>query len=114
MKRFKKNKLAIFGLSVIAFFALIAVFAPFLSPYDPFEIVEDETLPPSLRHPFGTDDIGRDVFSRAVFGARISLTVGLVAVTISILIGTLFGSLAGYFGGLVDGIIMRLVENRYC
>jgi peptide/nickel transport system permease protein len=105
-----KNKLAIFGLSMLAFFVLVAIFAPVIAPYDPDEIIETETLPPSFKHPFGTDDLGRDIFSRAVYGSRISLTVGLVAVSISILIGTIMGSTAGYFGGLVDGFIMRFVD----
>lgn len=106
----RKNKLAIFGLLVLVFFVLVAIFAPVIAPYDPDEIVEDETLPPSWKHLFGTDDLGRDIFSRAVFGARISLTVGIVAVSIAILIGTLMGATAGYFGGLIDGFIMRFVD----
>jgi peptide/nickel transport system permease protein len=105
-----KNKLAIFGISVLSFFILIAVFAPVIAPYDPDEIVESDTLPPSFQHLFGTDDLGRDIFSRAVYGARISLTVGIVAVTIAILIGTLMGAVAGWFGGWVDGTIMRFVD----
>jgi len=109
-----KNKLAIFGLSVLAFFVLVAIFAPVIAPYNPDEIVAQETLPPSFEHPFGTDDLGRDIFSRAVFGARISLTVGMVAVSISILIGTLLGAIAGYFGGLTDGFIMRFVDVMLC
>jgi peptide/nickel transport system permease protein len=110
MRHFIKNKLAIFGLSILVFFVLVAIFAPVIAPYNPNEIIESETLPPSFKHPFGTDDLGRDVFSRAVYGARISLTVGLVAVSISILIGTLMGSTAGYFGGLADSFIMRFVD----
>jgi len=105
-----KNKFAIFGLSILSLFILVAIFAPIVAPYDPDEMVESETLPPSFAHPFGTDDLGRDIFSRAVYGARISLTVGIVAVTIAILIGTLMGSTAGYFGGLTDGVIMRFVD----
>jgi len=106
----RKNRFAIFGFSVLVFFILVAIFAPFIAPYDPDEIVEDETLPPSAKHFFGTDDLGRDIFSRAVFGARISLTVGIVAVSIAILIGTLMGAVAGWFGGWVDGIVMRFVD----
>jgi len=109
MKLFN-NKLTVFGLSVLAFFVLVAIFAPVIAPYDPGAIVESDTLAPSFAHPFGTDDLGRDIFSRAVYGARISLTVGLVAVTISILIGTIFGATAGFFGGWVDGIVMRFVD----
>ncbi|MFC1571095.1 oligopeptide ABC transporter permease [Candidatus Margulisiibacteriota bacterium] len=105
-----KNKLAIFGLCVLGFFVLVAIFAPIIAPYDPGEIAEYDVLAPSFKHPFGTDDLGRDIFSRAVYGARISLTVGLVAVTIAILIGTLMGASAGYFGGWTDGIIMRFVD----
>jgi len=110
MNRFKQNKLAIFGLTVLGFFVILAVLAPVLAPYDPSEIVESDTLPPSLRHPFGTDDLGRDVFSRALYGARISLTVGLVAVSISIMIGTILGLLSGYYSGLIDSTIMRFVD----
>jgi peptide/nickel transport system permease protein len=99
-----------FGLTILGIFVLLAVFAPVLAPYDPSEIVESDTMPPSFRHPFGTDDLGRDVFSRALYGARISLTVGLVAVTIAILIGTTFGLFSGFFGGLVDSSIMRFVD----
>ena len=106
----RKNKLAMFGLIVLALMAIVAIFAPLLSPYNPDSIVENETLAPSLGHLFGTDDIGRDVFSRALYGARISLTVGLVAVSISILIGTLFGAAAGFYGGIIDAFIMRFVD----
>ena len=105
-----KNKFALFGAGVLIFFVLLAVFAPLIAPYDPSEIVEDQTLAPSLKHLFGTDDLGRDIFSRALFGARISLTVGFVAVIIAILIGTLLGALAGYFGEWVDNTIMRFVD----
>src|SRR3989338_3554790 len=87
-----KNKLAVFGLAVLTLFVVAVIFAP------------------SLTHLFGTDNLGRDIFSRAVYGARISLTVGLVAVTISMLIGVLMGATAGYFGGLIDGLIMRFVD----
>lgn len=106
----KKNKLVIFGLTVLVAFALLAILAPVIAPYDPSEIVESQTLPPSFKHLFGTDDLGRDIFSRALYGARISLSVGMVAVVIAVLIGTLFGALAGYYGGLADSIIMRSVD----
>lgn len=110
MVKMLKNKFALFGLVVLGGFILVAIFAPVIAPYDPGEIVESEAAPPSLAHLFGTDDLGRDLLSRAIYGARISLTVGLVAVTISVLIGTLMGAMAGYFGGLIDGIIMRFVD----
>ncbi|MFH1362439.1 MAG: ABC transporter permease [bacterium] len=105
-----KNRFAKFGVLVLSVFILAAIFAPVIAPYDPEDIVDESTLAPGLSHLFGTDDLGRDIFSRAVFGARISLTVGLVAVTISIFIGTLLGAAAGYFGGWVDGIVMRFVD----
>jgi len=105
-----KSKLAIFGLAVLVIFVLLAIAAPVLAPYGPDEIVASQTLPPSSAHFFGTDDLGRDLFSRALYGARVSLSVGLVAVFISIIIGTLFGSLAGYYGGFFDALIMRFVD----
>lgn len=110
MNRFKKNKLAMFGSTILGIFVLLAVFAPVLAPYDPSEIVESDTLPPSFKHIFGTDDLGRDVFSRTLYGARISLTVGLVAVTIAILIGTVLGAISGYYGGFLGSVIMRFVD----
>jgi len=110
MKRFKRNKLAMIGSTIVGALVIFAIFAPLLAPYDPSRIVDSDTLPPSIWHPFGTDDLGRDVFSRALYGARISLTVGLVAVTIAITIGTFFGLFAGYFGGLLDSAVMRFVD----
>ena len=95
---------------VLCLFALIAILAPVIAPYDPSEIVESDTLAPSVHHLFGTDDLGRDVFSRAVYGSRISLSVGFIAVIISILIGTIVGALSGYYGGLIDSAIMRFVD----
>ena len=106
----RKNKLAIFGFCVLLFFVVCAVIAPIIAPYSPEEIVESQTLAPSWHHLFGTDDLGRDIFSRALFGARISLTVGFVAVVIAILVGTLLGALSGYYGGLIDSLIMRFVD----
>lgn len=110
MKRFRKNKLAMFGLIALTFFALVAIFAPVLAPYDPSEIMTGDTQAPSLHHLFGTDDLGRDVMSRAVYGARISLTVGFVAVSIAVVIGTILGSISGYYGGMTDLMIMRFVD----
>lgn len=98
------------GIIIILLFAAGAIFAPLIAPYDPEAIGELPTLAPSLQHIFGTDDLGRDIFSRTLHGARISLTVGAIAVIISIIIGTLFGSLAGYYGGWIDGVIMRFVD----
>lgn len=109
--RFRQHKLAMAGLICITLMILLAIFGPMLTPYDP--IRPDYTRissPPSAEHLFGTDRIGRDVFSRVLTGSRISLSVGLLSVVISITLGTLFGALAGYLGGWVDQLIMRMVD----
>lgn len=109
------NLLFFIGLTVVLIFAFIAVFAPFIATHDPAHIDFDAIfLPPSAEHYFGTDDLGRDVFSRIVYGSRISLVVGFVAVGISVGIGVLLGLAAGYFGGLLDNIIMRFVDIMLC
>lgn len=110
-KRFKKNPLSLMGLTVILVFALIAIFAPFISPYEPTKIdVYNVLSPPSPEHPFGTDELGRDLLSRMIWGSRVSLKVGFVAVGIAVAIGVMLGSIAGYYGGKVDAIIMRFVD----
>jgi len=89
----------------------IAVLAPFVAPYNPDAINVKHVLePPSLAHPFGTDDLGRDILSRVIYGSRISLAVGFVAVGIATLIGIIFGALSGYYGGWTDTIVMRFVD----
>ncbi len=110
MKKFRRNKLAVAALSVLALMAVVALFAPFFAPYDPGDIGKTALEAPSMLHFFGTDDFGRDVFSRAVYGARISLSVGLVAVSISVLVGFVLGIISGYFGGLTESLIMRFVD----
>ena len=103
------------GLALIMTMFLIAAFASFLSPYAPGKTeVSLKLKPPSLQHYLGTDQLGRDVFSRMLWGSRISLSVGFVAVTISILIGILIGALAGYYGGWVDTFLMRFVDTMLC
>jgi ABC-type dipeptide/oligopeptide/nickel transport system permease subunit len=110
-KRLKRNKLAIFGISIVIFVVLVAIFAPFIAPYDPIErIKEDSLLGPSKTHWFGTDILGRDIFSRVVYGSRISLLVGIVAVGISLAIGLVLGAISGYFGEIPDTIIMRFAD----
>jgi peptide/nickel transport system permease protein len=110
-KRFQKNKLAVIGgIMVLALF-IIAVFASIFSPYDPNEIDRYNILnPPDIRHPLGTDELGRDIMSRMIWGSRISLAVGFVAVGIATLIGILLGSVAGYYGGWAERIIMRFID----
>jgi peptide/nickel transport system permease protein len=106
----RKNRLALFGAALLCVLVALAVVASVIAPYDPDTITETEIQGPSLRHWFGTDDLGRDLYSRALYGARISLTVGFVAVIIAVLIGTLLGALSGYYRGWLDGTIMRFVD----
>ena len=99
------------GFFIVALAVAAAVFGPSLTPYDPASQTLAERLePPSRTHPFGLDELGRDILSRLVSGARISLLVGLAVVTVSSLIGMALGSIAGYFGGLVDDVISRAVD----
>jgi peptide/nickel transport system permease protein len=110
-KRFSRNKLAVIGGIIVAVLFFVAVFAPLVSPYDPNDIDRKHILePPGLQHLLGTDDLGRDVLSRMIWGAQISLSVGFVAVGISIILGMTFGSLSGYYGGWADRIIMRVID----
>ncbi len=106
-----RHPLIFWGGTVILLFVLGALAAPFLVPYDPnLQILSDRLLSPSLHHPLGTDQYGRDVLSRMIYGARISLSVGMVAVAIYVVLGTLVGAVAGYFGGWVDSALMRLTD----
>ncbi|MFM1654775.1 nickel transporter permease [Brevibacillus sp. B_LB10_24] len=109
--RFKKNKRAMIGLWMVALFVIVAIFAPWIAPYDPIQQNMDQMLDkPSWSHPFGADEFGRDIFSRVIYGAQISLMVGLVGVFISLIIGVTLGTIAGYFGGLFDSLIMRVMD----
>jgi peptide/nickel transport system permease protein len=98
------------GLSIFFLYVLVAIFAPIISPYDPYESSWDFASPPSLTHIMGTDTLGRDVFSRVLWGTRVSLIVGLVAAFVSFGVGTILGAIAGYYGGLVDEIISRFID----
>jgi peptide/nickel transport system permease protein len=110
-KRFKKNRLAVLGGMIVLFLFVAAIFAPFITPYDPNAIHVKHILEaPSMKHPFGTDDLGRDILSRILWGSRISLSVGFVAVGISTLIGILLGAISGYYGGWLDRVVMRFVD----
>lgn len=112
-RRFRKNHLAMAGLGVMVFLYWVTLMAPFIAPFDPnFQgnIVLNRYLPPSAEYYFGTDKFGRDVFSRILYGARISLTIGFLAVAISITLGALLGSLAGYFRGWIDTGIARFID----
>ena len=108
--RFTRHQLALAGAVVLAVLALSALAAP-LSPYDPNSTnLLDRFAPPSLQHPMGTDDLGRDEATRVLAGGRVSLTVGLLATLVSIVVGTLVGAFAGYFGGWLDSVLMRFTE----
>ena len=103
----------VIGLTFIILISLIALFAPHIAPYDPNEqkdILETRYLPPSVDHPFGTDKFGRDVLSRVIYGARISLSISLLAVLIAITLGTMYGAVSGYYGSWVDNVMMRFVD----
>ncbi|HLD10122.1 MAG TPA: ABC transporter permease [Methylophilaceae bacterium] len=111
MRKTLTNPLALAGFVIIAAILLLALFAPFIAPFDPDAIdVKAILLSPSTQHLMGTDGLGRDVFSRMLFGARISLLVGIVAVGIATVIGVVLGAISGYYRGWVDIFIMRLVD----
>ncbi|MDR1569195.1 MAG: ABC transporter permease [Oscillospiraceae bacterium] len=109
--RFTRNKTALFGLVFIGLMALFAIFGPLFSPY-PYDGMDmlSGNQPPNSVHWFGTDKFGRDIFTRVMYGARISLTVGVFAAMINLLIGVVYGSVSGYFGGRVDMVMMRIVD----
>lgn len=110
-KRLRRNKLAMLGLAIVIILILIAIFAPLLAPNDPIERVkEDSLLKPNKAYWFGTDILGRDILSRVVYGSRISIEVGVVAVGISVVIGLVLGAISGYFGNIPDTIIMRIAD----
>ena len=109
------NKLTIFGICIVGFFIIIAIFAPMIAPYNPGQIdIENILTAPSCSHIFGTDSLGRDLFSRMVYGARISLMVGFIAVGIASLIGIVLGAIAGYYGKWADTVIMRFIDIMLC
>lgn len=113
--RIKGTYLLYTGAAIVGIFLIVAVFAPLIAPYEPTSIdLGSIFLPPSSAHLFGTDELGRDVFSRIVYGSRISLFVGFVAVGISLIIGIILGLVAGYFGGTADIAIMRTVDVMLC
>ena len=110
-KMFKSNYLFTFGVIICLFWIIMAIIAPMVAPYDP--VVQDLTLrlkAPSAAHIFGTDNFGRDIFSRVIYGGRYSLLAGCLTVVIAGCIGTIYGAIAGYVGGAVDNIMMRLSE----
>jgi len=111
--RFKKNKLALFGIAVFAAMLFIAVFADFIVDYEKDAVTQNMAMrfkSPSAEHLFGTDGFGRDLFARIIFGARISLFVGVVTISLSLIAGSVIGASAGYYGGRIDNILMRIMD----
>ncbi len=114
-RRFLKNRFALAGCVLVLSLFVVSLLAPWLAPYDPNAIdLKNILAPPTAAHWFGTDQLGRDVCSRMIWGAGISLKVGFVATGIAIVIGTILGAVAGYYGGWVDGLIMRFVDIMLC
>lgn len=110
-RRFRKNTLATFGLAILGIFILVVLLGPAVYTASPVKTnFAIASQPPSAANPFGTDDLGRDMLARMLFGGRVSIAVGLTAMAISILLGTLVGALSGFFGGWLDTILMRFTE----
>jgi len=111
LRRLARRRVALVGLAVVVFFIAVALAAPLLAPYDP--LATDWRLvrkPPSAMHLFGTDDLGRDVLARVIWGARASLMAGLVSVSIALAVAVPLGLVSGYLGGVVDGLVMRIID----
>lgn len=114
-RRFRSNPLTLWGFGLIAFLIVAAIVAPWITPHNPLDQnLLDRLKPPSSAHWFGTDELGRDVFSRILVGIRVSLAIGAMSAVISISIGTLIGLISGYWRGWVDAILMRLVDIVLC
>jgi peptide/nickel transport system permease protein len=112
MKTLLTNRLALAGALILALLAMVAITAPWLAPHDPLHVhLADALLGPSLTYPLGTDQLGRDVLSRLIYGTRISLLIGFIAVGIAVLVGASVGALAGFYGGWLDAALMRLVDT---
>jgi peptide/nickel transport system permease protein len=110
-KAFVKNKAGLFGAVVVALIVIFGIFAPLLAPYDPTaQDIPNRLAKPSIDHPLGTDQYGRDILSRLIYGARISLVVGILSVLIGILIGVILGLVAGYSGGFIDLLICKIID----
>ena len=110
-KQIKKNKIAMFCAGIIIILILIAIFAPLIAPYDPtYQDYSAVLAEPSMAHPFGTDEYGRDILSRIIYGSRVSISIGIVAQVVASLVGVTLGSIAGYYGGKIDSVISRIME----
>jgi len=111
LRKIRKNRLALFGFFIVGLLVFMAVFAPLIAPYSPTKMsLRDRLSPPGVSHLFGTDDAGRDILSRVIYGSRITLRICLLVVGLTLGIGTLLGVLSGYIGGWIDEMIMRLTD----
>lgn len=109
--RFLRNRSATIGASIVLFWLVVALLAPVIAPYSPTaQRITNRLKPPSAQHLFGTDELGRDIFSRVLHGARVSLPVALAVVVMTSSVGILLGAVAGYLGGFVDEVIMRIAD----
>ncbi|SKA10355.1 nickel transporter permease [Selenihalanaerobacter shriftii] len=110
-KRLLRNKTAVFGLGIIAILIILAITAPYIAPYDPNKVdVISRLEAPSFDHWLGTDELGRDILSRIIYGSRISLQVGVISVSIALVFGVFLGTVAGYYGGIINTLIMRVID----
>ena len=109
IRRFLKSRIIIYG-CVLLVLVVLAFFAPYLAPYDPIQISMEGRKSPNIDHIFGTDRLGRDIFSRVMYGAKFSLTIGIISVSIGLTIGTIMGVISAYYGGIIDTIIMRFID----
>lgn len=115
IKRLLKNKLAVFGMIILGILIITAIFAPVISTYDRDQTdLENTYKAPSAKHILGTDQLGRDVLTRLIYGGRVSLSVGLISTTISVIVGVILGASAGYYGKTIDNVIMRIVDIFMC
>lgn len=113
-RRFRRNKIAVFGLICVAIITIFAIFGPMFCRFSYDEVdLQAVNQTPTFKHWFGTDTLGRDLFVRVMFGARISLTVGVAATIINLIVGTIYGGIAGYCGGKIDMVMMRIVDIIY-
>ncbi|MDQ4077161.1 MAG: ABC transporter permease [Chloroflexota bacterium] len=111
LRRLLRHRVGMFGLTIVSVLIFLAIFGPYLAPYDPNAIdFSVRFSPPTLQHPMGADDLGRDILSRILYGARVSLQVGVISVGLAATVGTLLGMIAGYTGRIVDEIIMRAMD----
>lgn len=111
-RAFLRHRIGLVGLFIVVLYTLVAIFAPLIAPHDPLEphIATARLEPPSAEYPLGTDELGRDILSRLIYGARISMRIGLISQGIALSIGIILGSFAGLLGGWVDNVIMRLTD----